>query len=261
MSSVRSTGPARPAHRNTLACTSALVAGAVKPDKVRLFAEPDQLPPRVLPVLLRNQCARRRLDRARREVLHRLPVDQAAERAAPSAGTPARQQRRAPRRAARPSNCASTRLAQPLGQPRRRHAQCRWRRPATSGPSGETVSAKCAVSGLPVWKIHLQRAHQPLAIARLDARAPTAGSTRAHHPMQRLDARAARDRLEPRAQLGVLARARETARASARGSRSRCRRPGSAPARARGCRRRPRAASRAKCAAVYSSVGSAMSIR
>src|SRR6185503_17013897 len=68
------------------------LARSVEPAKIRLFAEPDQLAPRVAAVLLCNQRARRRLVAHAAQVLERLAVDQAAERTR-RFGDAARQQR------------------------------------------------------------------------------------------------------------------------------------------------------------------------
>src|SRR6185503_15756717 len=57
------------------------LARSVEPAKIRLFAEPDQLPARVAAVLLRDQRARRRLVANAVEMLERLAVDEPAKRA------------------------------------------------------------------------------------------------------------------------------------------------------------------------------------
>src|SRR4030095_9514765 len=55
-------------------------ARPLKPNKVRLFSEPDQLPSSVTAVLLREHGARRRLVRHPGQRLEGLAVDQAAKR-------------------------------------------------------------------------------------------------------------------------------------------------------------------------------------
>src|SRR5688572_4903447 len=64
---------------NALQCRR-LFAGTVKPDKRRLFAEPDQLPTRVSAVLLDDQLAGGRLATDAAEHLHHLPIDEPPER-------------------------------------------------------------------------------------------------------------------------------------------------------------------------------------
>src|SRR5437763_15424685 len=56
------------------------LAGTVEPRKIRLFAEPDQLAPRVSAILLCDERARRRLVADPAQVLERLPVHEPAER-------------------------------------------------------------------------------------------------------------------------------------------------------------------------------------
>src|SRR5688500_1589162 len=57
-----------------------LFAGTIKPDKRRLFAEPDQLPTRVAAVVLDNQVTGLRLAADATEHPHHLPVHEPAER-------------------------------------------------------------------------------------------------------------------------------------------------------------------------------------
>src|SRR5438094_6774163 len=56
------------------------LAGTVEPRKIRLFAEPDQLAPRVSAILLCDERARRRLVAEPAQVLERLAVHEPAER-------------------------------------------------------------------------------------------------------------------------------------------------------------------------------------
>src|SRR5262245_56251183 len=56
------------------------LAGTVEPGQMRLFAEPDQLPAGIPPVLLRDQRAGGRFVADAVEVFEGLPVDQTAER-------------------------------------------------------------------------------------------------------------------------------------------------------------------------------------
>ena len=93
---------------------------------------------------------------------------------------------------------------------------------------------------------HFEGAHQALLVARLDPRRRRRIEPR-HPAMQLLGAVARRDGVEARAQRDRAASARERCRGSARGSRGRCRRRGSAAARGAVIvaddRRRPRSRS------------------
>ena len=179
-----------------------------------------------------------------------LPVHETAERRARLA---ARRRPAAPRTSS--TQAARELLVDAAGDALGRHA-----RPASAAPAATTsyvrqaasaCPAKCAVSGPPGQEEHLERPHEALPVARLDARrrrgidaaaACGAGTRRRGGAAIALEpARAARRR----------ARARETGRASARGSRSPSRRRGSAGGRARVMSAdRRAAASRANCAAV-----------
>src|SRR3954468_19802180 len=68
-------------------------AGTIEPDKVRLFAKPDQLPSRVATVLLHDQRARRRLVADAATQFHQLSIHQSAER--PRVGRHAAREQRA----------------------------------------------------------------------------------------------------------------------------------------------------------------------
>ena len=192
-------------------------------------------------------------------MLERLTVDQAAERtrrlaesrapAAPRSRRAARA-RTARRRAASParrsapagsrSAIASTSTS---GNRRRRLGEMRGQRPAGQ-------------------EEHFQRADDAASRSRGWMRAADAGSTRAQHPMQKRRRRGASAIRSSRARSAASrpgpgkqpARQRAVVEA---GAADQDRQRG----RARGCRGSPRAASRAYCAAVYSSVGSTMSIR
>ena len=78
-------GPAEPAHvvLDQTARGSdrrGRLAGTVEPRQIRLFAEPDQLAAGVVPVLLGDERARRRLVADAVQMLERLTVDEPAER-------------------------------------------------------------------------------------------------------------------------------------------------------------------------------------
>src|SRR5712691_9341099 len=64
----------------------------VEPHKIRLFAKPDQLPPRVAAVLLRDERARRGLVAHAAQMLERLSIHEAAKRP-DGLGNPACEQR------------------------------------------------------------------------------------------------------------------------------------------------------------------------
>ena len=212
---------------------------------------------RVAAVFLDDERARGGLVAHAVQVFERLAIHQPAERPrvfrARLFASSARISSSRPR-----ANCSSTRRAT-------RAASCAAGSVSPIASTsmsgiGDAVSAKCAVSGRPVRKIHLERADDPLLIARLNPWPPTPD-----RPAAASDA-AVRRPASPRSRPGApasrrRARDRETGRASARENKSRSRRRQSAAARARECRGSIAAASRAYCAAVYSPSGSTMSIR
>ena len=65
-------------HRNYAVLHFGVSAGTIEPHKIRLFSEPDQLSTGLSAVLLRNQGTGGDLVSQPPQVLHRLPVDQAA---------------------------------------------------------------------------------------------------------------------------------------------------------------------------------------
>ncbi len=142
------------------------------------------------------------------DVIHDLPIYEPAER--PGLGRhAARQQTPAPRRRCR-LRTAHRRGARAASASAALSSRSATAVTSTSAPSGDTVSAKCAVSGRPVWKYTSSARIEPLAIARLNA----IGRRRIdapHHPPEKLDAAPRRDAFEALAQLVVLARSRKQA--------------------------------------------------
>ena len=233
------------------------LAGTVEPRQIRLFAKPDQLPPRVAPVLLHDERARRRLVAHAVQMLEGLPIDQTAERPGVFRNA-AREQRSGSRRAGR------ARTARPRARDAPRSLGRRQ-------PDCHRVDRRCRQ-----WATRCRR----------NARSAAARSGRT----PRAPARAACDRAaecapptpDPRAapcgagtprlagrQSPRAARAAPASRAGP-GKQAAGQRPivepgaaddESAAGRARECRGSPRQRRARSCAAVYSSVGSTMSIR
>ena len=214
--------------------------------RVRLFAKPDQLPSRVATVLLHDERARLRL------VAH-------AARASPSPGdrrvrrTDARPAARRARAGRAPRRRCRARTARPRAAPRARPsaraAACSATLTTSQSAISERVSPKCVVSGRPVVK-YTSSARTSRFRSRGMMRAADSGSTRCSIRCSRSGPRRAGDPVEPRPQRLVRAWTRETGRASARGSRSRCRRRESAAGRGAWMSRIAPPASRANCAAV-----------
>ena len=142
------------------------LAGAFEPPYVRLFAEPDQLAARVAHVLADDELARGGLVAHAVQQLDDLPVDEAAERVrrCRHAGG---QQAVAPRRRRR------ARTARRRGAPRARAAPgAAGRAPIVSTRSpaiGDVGLGEVRRQRPAGQQIDLERANEPLAIARLDA--------------------------------------------------------------------------------------------
>ena len=184
--SVASTGPARPAPRSTRCSVSARSPGPS--NHIRLGS-------------LRNQInCRRAYRRFSCAISARVAGLVAhAARASPSpAGRPGRRTaarlraRRAPAAPRTSSTQPARRTARRRAAPRARRSAppaCAARSPTTSqSASGDTRVGEVRGQRPAGREVHLERADQPLQVARHECARPTSGSTRAQHAVQTLDA-------------------------------------------------------------------------